>query len=577
MNAVIALCHFCELHGPSIVFSTQAFHSQVPAHLLEPSPSQTESQDGSNGSGQEQSSQFSFYGSLEHWLRPPRTPQTSTPPTPQSPITSGAAGRTTEMCEACRSMAAGQPGFVSNDHEAKVSYVSSQYPCHPEIFSIVRQACVRSLSCEVCPGREGPIFFGDDVRGHVLSHTFFVKDSHARGFQRWYSIIVVMTDKVFLLNSWPFLVTHLRIIIDKIQMMALKVYEAEQTECPQRSLRLSSSVNPRDFLRHRGMNKPARSLVELTHEKNLFARLHMWFTWLLKAGGNRMTEKLFEGPPTEDTVIDMERLEETEEGFIKLFTTTLEVSKKTGADDQSDKEEKSQLATTREAEDDESSCPEFKNIRHLLRVIVRGSQRWLVKSVIQALQVFLPKGCSRVIAWSSTYVDSWMCNFLGLELGVEIPEHVSEADKYSVLDILAPKDAQSLSSDTSDQFDGYTFTVSSKTVLPDVYPALLVKMEQAMVQAKFTNEVLECSLTAMKEQWMNKVKVLFKFSRASGSHSQEEVQKLLRVLGAGPHDEPLLKFWMTGLSIQYKTHALESSFTASNDSYYEVCDVSTGQ
>ena len=28
---------------------------------------------------------------------------------------------------------------------------------------MLRQACVRSLSCEVCPGREGPIFFGEEA------------------------------------------------------------------------------------------------------------------------------------------------------------------------------------------------------------------------------------------------------------------------------------------------------------------------------------------------------------------------------------------------------------------------------
>lgn len=27
MNAVISLCHFCENHGPSVLFSTQTFHS----------------------------------------------------------------------------------------------------------------------------------------------------------------------------------------------------------------------------------------------------------------------------------------------------------------------------------------------------------------------------------------------------------------------------------------------------------------------------------------------------------------------------------------------------------------------
>ena len=41
-----------------------------------------------------------------------------------------------------------------------------------------------SLNCEVCPGREGPIAFGEDGSSHVLSYTFKIKDSQARGFSR---------------------------------------------------------------------------------------------------------------------------------------------------------------------------------------------------------------------------------------------------------------------------------------------------------------------------------------------------------------------------------------------------------
>lgn len=32
-----------------------------------------------------------------------------------------------------------------------------------------------------------------------------------------YSFIVVMMDRVFLINSWPFLVKHLRALIDDLQ------------------------------------------------------------------------------------------------------------------------------------------------------------------------------------------------------------------------------------------------------------------------------------------------------------------------------------------------------------------------
>lgn len=594
MNAVIALTHFCELHGPSIVFCTQAFHAQDPIDILDASTSQPDfnvNQRNIDETVSQHSGDIIFYGSIEPWLRSKSS--SSVPSTPGSGNLgaglSTAGGNVSEMCEACKSMPTGQPGFISNDHEAKISYISSQYPCHPEIFSIVRQACVRSLSCEVCPGREGPIFFGDDQRGHVLSHTFFVKDSHARGFQRWYSILVVMMDKIFLLNSWPFLVKHIRIIIDIIQEKALKVYEMEQTECPQRSLRLGSGTNPRDFLRHRGMNKPARSLVELTQEKDLFQRFHFWFTWLLKAGGNRMSERLLEGPPTEDTVIDMERQEETEEGFVKLFTKNLEVTKKSDASCDSTLQSQTYVSVLSQETDSYSIGPTFKNLRHLLRVleyekfhllchhaiignqvIVRGSNRQLVESVIQALESLLPKGCCRKIVWSSVYEDSWKCNFLGLESGGVIPTHVLEDEKCIVLNIIPPETSNLDGGEDRQTFSGYMFDIEGKSLLTDTAPSLLGKMEQAMGQQKFTDEVFECALTTMKEEWMNKVKVLFKFSRASGSHSVEETKKLLRVLGATESDEPLLKFWMTGLSIQYKSHALEGSFNCSCDSYYEI-------
>jgi hypothetical protein len=59
---------------------------------------------------------------------------------------------------------------------------NENYNCHQLSLLL----CIFSLSCEICPGREGPIFFGEDANGYVLSHTFFLKDSQARGLQRWY-------------------------------------------------------------------------------------------------------------------------------------------------------------------------------------------------------------------------------------------------------------------------------------------------------------------------------------------------------------------------------------------------------
>lgn len=57
------------------------------------------------------------------------------------------------------------------------------------------------------------------------------------------------------------------------------------------------------------------------------------------------------------------------------------------------------------------------------------------------------------------------------------------------------------------------------------------------------------------------MKVLFKFTKAGGCRSDEDTKKLLQVVGAKDEDKQLLKFWMTGLSVQYRNHILSTSMT----------------
>ena len=114
----------------------------------------------------------------------------------------------------------------------------------------------------------------------------------------------IMTHQLFNTVSSPL---EARIIY--LLLWLNQVYEEEQARCPQRAQRLTMSMNPSNFHQQRGGNKPARSFTELTNDPNVFKKLHQSFTWLLKVGGNRLTERLFEGPPTEDSVIDLEKQE----------------------------------------------------------------------------------------------------------------------------------------------------------------------------------------------------------------------------------------------------------------------------
>ncbi|XP_071326996.1 folliculin isoform X1 [Trachinotus anak] len=551
MNALVALCHFCELHGPRTLFCTEALHPPSPSPSSQagiPAPGDRDRDGDREGEGLTMRANSS-------------------------------ASQRGEMCEGCRSLPASHPGFVSIDDETGIRFLSHQHPRQPQLFSVVRQACVRSLSCEVnndvCPGREGPIFFGDEQHGFVFSHTFFIKDSLARGFQRWYSIVMVAMDRIYLINSWPFLLRHLRLTIQSLQSTALKVFDSEQGVCPQRAVRMNSVFSPAVFPHQRSGNA-ARSLTSLTQHPNLWASLHSSFSWLLKACGSRLTEKLLEGAPTEDTLVLIERQTEQEE----------EMSCWEGAEGGASKSQwhqsKSELGHDFLCDDanlDELPGPKFRSLRHLRQVlgaaefrqlawhvlmgnqvIWRGAHPGLIQSAFTVLKSLLPVGCVRSVPYSAQYEEAYKCNFLGLSPDVPIPTHVSSSEFSVLVDVGTERNFQISAVGDDDICSLYQFTISSGNTQPtDRGPTLLNKLEVALSNENLSVDVVSHCLLCLKEEWMNKVKVLFKFSKVDG-RGREDTQKVLALLGAtGPGEEDnvrLLKFWMTGLSKTYKSHLM---------------------
>lgn len=562
MNAVIALCHFCETHGPRILFCTQPFHAQDPPRLESPDTDVLDCGDLSLGSSEGGSARNSSF------LARSVSADYSSP----NPFQ-----KTGDLCEACRSLPADVPGFISDDREARVSYVSSQNPHHEEVFSMVRQACIRSLSCEVCQGREGPVFFGDNSCGHVLSYTFFLKDAQARGLQRWYSVIVVMMDKTYLLNSCPFLVRHVRRIVEDLQARALRTFERENERCPTRALRLGASAAtlPANFRLQRGV-AAARSLPCLTGDADTFRWLHSSFTWVLRAGSRRLTETLLEGPPTEDTIVDLEsQEEETEEGFVVVHSKKAD---RTPA----------QLPTGGCSEDERGpQWPVFDNLRELYvimgydsfhqlahhvvigdQIVVQCNDKLVAASIIDSLKVLLPRGCSNIIYYSTTYEDSWKCNLLAVPQSTQLPHQLlaDEDGHCAVLTVLLP-DAPpapvpkqgSAKCNATEKLAGYRVGLMSAARLPAKGPSVLAKMERAITNQNLTWTVVEQFLVCIKEEWINKVKVLFTFTKAGGNRSELETRKLLLTCGAGEEDQQALKYWMNGLSLQYRNHMLAAA------------------
>eukprot|EP00111_Clytia_hemisphaerica_P017928 TCONS_00053059-protein len=548
MNAIIALCHFCEAHGPSILFCTQPFHCQnhTPNDIrngVAPSPSLcgiTYKRHNSDSSVSEATNES------------PEKPKSSTIPKPST-------------CEGCRSIEPGQPGYISIDREYHISYISSQHPDEPELFAVLRHACVRSLSCEVCPGREGPIMFGDESSGYVFSHTFHLKDLQSRGFQRWYSLICVMMDRIFLVNSWQFLISNFKGIIDELQHKSERVYKEEQSSSkgPQSAEVLLHQ--PRNTLypdQFRRVGQVYRSLADITKDTDVFQYLHKMFGWILKAGGiERYTEKVLVGPPVEEYLLDENNQGETE--FDKEIHDLLNDQNEDGPIFQSLIQMHKILG----------NANFLKMAYHVVRgdqLVVRGKYKRTAASVLETAKFLVPAGCVQGCRYHEPeYVDSFRCNFLGLQEEAQVPDHVLESDLFVLVDITTDKEeiekstVKSHFSSIDSSFDGTVFTVAGADAGKE--PTYLKHVIQALKDETINDKVFQLILVTLKEQWMGKVKVMFKFSK-TGMRTKDDKQKLLNILDATVDDEILLKYWMTSLSQSYRTHLLETSSSSSQDS-----------
>ena len=128
------------------------------------------------------------------------------------------------------------------------------------------------------PSKEGPIFFSDSgIDIHVISHTFFLKDSSARGFQRWFSVIALAPESALLLKLWDTLVPDMKEVIRELQVQAADVYQREEEQCSHRMLRSNFQITNVGA---------ARSLQDITGNPAILLKLHIQFSRLVLLASN---------------------------------------------------------------------------------------------------------------------------------------------------------------------------------------------------------------------------------------------------------------------------------------------------
>jgi hypothetical protein len=182
----LAFAHFCELHGPSIISTLQAYppeendappiFSPVVAHTV---PSVTRS--------------------------PISSASVSTSPTTAP-----------NPCPAC-SMHLPQsianvlsrpqaPTLRTSDPITGYTYITTRHPKSQSRYSVLRTSVVRALSSELIPSRTGPVLFGDAHSGYTIAYVFAIDDPDARGGKRegrrWYAFLAIFEAETEATASW---------------------------------------------------------------------------------------------------------------------------------------------------------------------------------------------------------------------------------------------------------------------------------------------------------------------------------------------------------------------------------------
>ncbi|XP_076635484.1 folliculin [Colletes latitarsis] len=438
-------------------------------------------------------------------------------------------------CEGCQSI--GNVKYLSNEHETRTSFLSAQQSLTQDVWCLLKHACFRSLSCEVHPGKEGVCYFGDEYRGHVLSHTFTLKDAQARGFRRWCSFIVFMRDKQFLLNMWPFLVDNLKEVIRELQDFAEKKYNAEEAECPQRIVRLTTANN--GSRSYNNLNKQPRTFSDITNEKHVFIRIHMWLVWILSAGARHFIEIFPMSFIDDELSYNLEHQIETEEGFT-LVNAKLPVNLNLNSNESEAISEFSEVL-------EKSTTVILRNLRSILgkdqfrqllyssltgvQILVRGPSIQRLES-LYGLSSLIPCACRRVKARATEYMDPNKCNFIGMDTSVAVPLPCASVCRLDII------------SDEHKVENSQSHIVRWTGSLPLKLPTLLTKIERSLDNEKLGNSTLKAHFAALQEEWANIAKVVHAMR---GRGHSGDLSGLMLSLGAGPHDKKLLDAWSMGL------------------------------
>ena len=198
---------------------------------------------------------------------------------------------------------------TSSCHMHTLEFVTTACPLSPHTYTQLRQASIRTLSCEQLPRgvASGPLFFGDPSTGYIIAYKFRLPDPLARGQQRFYAFTALAghdQGRAFEATSdvWKCFERLAGRMMSNSEA-ARKREQQQQLQLQQQNSRSKAQQQsaPHSFLTQRGVDPDgyprggttgrttirARGLAEILGDDLVFAELHRGFVGLLQQLGKK--------------------------------------------------------------------------------------------------------------------------------------------------------------------------------------------------------------------------------------------------------------------------------------------------
>ncbi|CAG8524895.1 16209_t:CDS:2, partial [Funneliformis caledonium] len=337
------------------------------------------------------------------------------------------------------------------------------------------------------------------------------------------------TDRVYLVESWPLIVSKFRMIATEIQSKANLVFEKEDAAKEDRNdgtfLTRSGPLpptSPDQFLRRRA-NQPLRSLVDLLKSK---------------ACGRRLQE----GHVNDQT----------------LFPSSVFSPKTIMLLDPMTTYQPPPFGLNGLKGDYEVMIGDLKTLQSILglnafrklilnfvkgnQLVFRGNDPIIMRCIINVLKDLVPSECCSIVENENNYQPITKCNILGLNATAQIPNHINKSTLYCDKPLKDDKTVMN------------TFKFNIQYGIDDnrnhSVPNSFINQLTGILKLNLPNELMNTRLMIFKEQWSCKAKQFLRFVTGNvyGGNVLPNIDltkqiEFIKRIDINENDLPIVKFW----------------------------------